>query len=209
MRLSFHNCTEKKTESHKQWPQSYKTSKTISQQISQSNLGHWEQRSWIKPSLTLCKPSSSHTHTRSSSYLYMGMLCLFFVQSSLSLFVCCYIHGLDFSTIVSSHSKVGLTAQLRVMSVLVTCPPLWVSLRPGPLSLSVSPLAAAVLSLLSVPHWLLTALLAWLSLSLASHDPVRTRWALNTHSPLPPPLNVFTRTIWMLIGWMDTTVGLY
>ena len=30
MRLSFHNCTEKKTESHKQWPQSYKTSKTIS-----------------------------------------------------------------------------------------------------------------------------------------------------------------------------------
>ena len=26
MRLSFHNWTEKKTESHKQWPQSYKTS---------------------------------------------------------------------------------------------------------------------------------------------------------------------------------------
>ena len=165
MRLSFHNWTEKKTESHKQWPQSYKTSKTISQQFlnrTWKKSGHWEQRSWIKPSLTLCKPSSSHTHTRSSSYLHMGMLCLFFVQSSLSLFVCCYIHGLDFSTIVSSHSKVGLTAQLRVSVGNLSS---IVSQLEARTSLSVSPLAAAVLSLLSVPHWLLTALLAWLSLS--------------------------------------------
>ena len=124
----------------------------------------------------------------SLTYHISGGRCLFFVQSSLSLFVATWPDFLyNFLTFQSGpHCTAQLGVSVGNLSSIVS--QLEASLTWAPLS----PLAVSVLSQLSVPA--LTADCCsplacpdyWLSL--ASHDPVRTRWAEHTHTP-PPNLN--------------------
>ena len=132
------------------------------------------------------KPSSWHitheAHHISTLGCYVCSLCS---HHYLCLFVATYMAWISLNySFLTFQSGPHSTASCQ--SVLVTCPPLWVSLRPGPLSLSRHwPLLSSLYSLSRTDCSAdCSAGLAWLSL--ASHDPVRTRWALSTHSPLPP-----------------------
>ena len=128
--------------------------------------------------------------TSSLTYHISGGRCLFFVQSSLSLFVATWPDFLyNFLTFQSGpHCTAQLSVSVGNLSSIVSQLEASLTWARAPLS----PLAVSVLSQLSVPA--LTADCCsplacpdyWLSL--ASHDPVRTRWAEHTHTP-PPNLN--------------------